>query len=403
MTDRVPSALKALGIGAPPVASLEREGAFFALVEDTLIYQDEGGTRRVTLRDLNRIHSDQEGMLRVETPAGTALTASLVGYDPARVQAFFAGVRDATARAKHLPTSPLPGVGGQKTFGSSSPAGAPPKREPSAPPITPVPPTPTSTGGEPPRVEKGPDRAPDNMPNRVPEKMPEKAAQKGPEVKEPEKRAGRDRPTTTQWKPSTPGDLGGETVRVIGPASSVGTVTQASAPAAPEPAPVAPPKPTPPQPTPPKSAPPKSVPPQSAPVTPRVAVTASPTSAPVSVEDVLATPPPPTPAVNRTRQMLARGGLAGLDARAEGVLGWVGRLRVLAAVLGLAGLGLAVLQFTNGAGLAGLWTLIVGGIGALALLAFAEVTALVVALARAVAVGVGAPDGASEGAVDPDA
>ncbi|MEF2278075.1 hypothetical protein V3W47_07160 [Deinococcus sp. YIM 134068] len=395
MTDRVPSALKALGIGAPPVASLEREGAFFALLEDTLIYQDEGGTRRVTLRDLNRIHSDQEGMLRVETPAGTALTASLVGYDPARVQAFFAGVRDATARAKHLPSSPLPGVGGQKTFGSSSPTGAPLKREPSVPPITSTP-VPAGTGSESPRAEKGPEKAPDNMPNRV----PEKAVQKGPEAKEPEKRAGRDRPTTTQWKPSTPGDLGGETVRVIGPASSVGTVTQASTPAAPapEPAPSAPPRPTPS-----RSIPSKSAPPQAAPVTPTpVTARPTPTPAPVPV-DVPSPPPPLTPAVNRTRQMLARGGLAGLDTRAEGVLGWVGRLRVLAAVLGVAGLGLAALQFTNGAGLTGLWTLIVGGIGALALLAFAEVTALVVALARAVAVGVGTPAGTDEAGVDPDA
>ena len=54
MNDRVQSALKVLGIGVPPVATLEREGAFFALLEDTLIYQDAGGTRRVTLRDLNR-------------------------------------------------------------------------------------------------------------------------------------------------------------------------------------------------------------------------------------------------------------------------------------------------------------------------------------------------------------
>ncbi|WP_219722118.1 hypothetical protein, partial [Deinococcus planocerae] len=108
--------------------------------------------------------------------------------------------------------------------------------------------------------------------------------------------------------------------------------------------------------------------------------------------------------VTRTRRMLARGGLLGLDARAEGVLGWVGRLRLLAAVLGLAALGLAAFQFAEGPRLTGLWTLIVGGVGALALLAFAEVTELVVALARAVAVGVGEGTADPEGAArDPDA
>ncbi|WP_029484652.1 hypothetical protein [Deinococcus marmoris] len=99
--------------------SLEREDALFVLTDDMLVYQDGGGTRRVTLRDLTRIHSDQAGLLRVETPAGTALTASLLGFDVGQVQSFFKGVRSATARAKDLPDSPTPALGGAKTFGSA--------------------------------------------------------------------------------------------------------------------------------------------------------------------------------------------------------------------------------------------------------------------------------------------
>ena len=105
MTQRAPSeravqALQTIGMTASPLTSLERDEALFVLTADTLLFQDGDGTRRVTLRDLTRIHSDQEGTLRVETPAGTALTASLLGFDPAQVQAFFGQVRDATAQAK---------------------------------------------------------------------------------------------------------------------------------------------------------------------------------------------------------------------------------------------------------------------------------------------------------------
>lgn len=105
MTQRAPSeravqALQTIGMTASPLTSLERDEALFVLTADTLLFQDSDGTRRVTLRDLTRIHSDQEGTLRVETPAGTALTASLLGFDPAQVQAFFGQVRDATAQAK---------------------------------------------------------------------------------------------------------------------------------------------------------------------------------------------------------------------------------------------------------------------------------------------------------------
>ncbi|QFP76014.1 hypothetical protein [Deinococcus sp. AJ005] len=118
-SERAQTALKTSGITDVPLMSLEREDALFVLTGDLLIYQDGGGTRRVTLRDLTRIHSDQAGLLRVETPAGTALTASLLGFDVAQVQTFFKGVRSATARAKDLPDSPTPTPGGAKTFGSA--------------------------------------------------------------------------------------------------------------------------------------------------------------------------------------------------------------------------------------------------------------------------------------------
>ncbi|MDO4263244.1 MAG: hypothetical protein Q4C67_03525 [Deinococcus sp.] len=97
---RIGPTLEELGITSAPEATLSREDAFFVLVDDLLIYRDARILRRVSLRDLTRIHSDDSGTLRVETPAGTALSASLLGFDPDEVQPFFLRVRDATAYAK---------------------------------------------------------------------------------------------------------------------------------------------------------------------------------------------------------------------------------------------------------------------------------------------------------------
>ena len=97
---RIGPTLEELGITSKPEATLSREDAFFVLVDDLLIYRDARILRRVSLRDLTRIHSDDSGTLRVETPAGTALSASLLGFDPDEVQPFFLRVRDATAYAK---------------------------------------------------------------------------------------------------------------------------------------------------------------------------------------------------------------------------------------------------------------------------------------------------------------
>lgn len=92
--------LEELGIAGKPEAMLVRDGAFFVLVDDLLIYRDEAKLRRISLRDLTRIHSDDTGVLRIETPVGVALSASLLGFDPDAVQPFFLRVRDATAYAK---------------------------------------------------------------------------------------------------------------------------------------------------------------------------------------------------------------------------------------------------------------------------------------------------------------
>lgn len=320
MNDRVQSALRSLGIEGTPVAALEREDAFFALLHDLLVYQDDQGTRRVTLRDLTRIHSDQGGLLRVETPAGTALTASLLGFDPARVQPFFAQVRDATARAKNLPTAPLPTPGGLKTFGSALKPAAPQ----SAAPVSAAPPEP---------AEK---------PTPRPESVESKA--------EPEK------PAPTVWAGMPPAR----------PAAST----------------------------------------EPRPETRVVAVTTSSrTPAPGAAVEAQKSPARPAPAASDTKQNDTKQKpltvparpvdlLPALAERANAVHRLVSRLRLLAVVLGLAAVGLAAVQYLEGAPLQGLWTLIAGGVGSVALLIFADVTRLIVALARAVAEGRGAEAGA---------
>lgn len=311
MNDRVQSALGSLGIEGTPVAALEREDAFFALLNDLLVYQDEQGTRRVTLRDLTRIHSDQGGLLRVETPAGTALTASLLGFDPARVQPFFAQVRDATARAKNLPAAPLPTPGGLKTFGSALKTSAPQGTAQASAA------TPESAETPAVKVEK-------------------------PEVRVEQTEAEPEKPAPTVWAGMPP----------------------ARPAAQPEPRPEA----------------------------RVVAVTASP--APVAQAEPQKPPVKPTPLAPKPgakQQAPARplDLLPALAERASAVHGLVSRLRLLAVVLGLAAVGLAAVQYLEGAPLQGLWTLIAGGVGSVALFIFADVTRLIVALARAVAEGRG--------------
>ena len=98
--NRIRQTLEELGISGEPEATLTREGAFFALVGDVLVYCDERGVRRMGLRSMTRIRSDQRGTLRIETPAGTGLSVNLTGFDPEEVQPFFVRVSEATKYAK---------------------------------------------------------------------------------------------------------------------------------------------------------------------------------------------------------------------------------------------------------------------------------------------------------------
>ncbi|WP_045234247.1 hypothetical protein, partial [Deinococcus pimensis] len=125
MNDRILDALRSAGFDVRPTATLDKEGAFFALSDDILIYAEGGRASHVQLRDITRIHSDNQGVLRVDTPAGNAVTASLLGYDVARVQHFFGEVKNATARAKSQPAphSGSPWKTGFSVAGGSS-AGA---------------------------------------------------------------------------------------------------------------------------------------------------------------------------------------------------------------------------------------------------------------------------------------
>ena len=128
MNDRILGALQGAGIKEAPIASLDHEQQFFALTPQALFYQAADQStpmQQVTLREISRIHSDHQGTLRVEASSGNGVTASLLGFDPNRVQRFFQTVRDTTARAKQQPSSPLPSAG-NKAFGTAPGSGSAP-------------------------------------------------------------------------------------------------------------------------------------------------------------------------------------------------------------------------------------------------------------------------------------
>ncbi|WP_418514471.1 hypothetical protein [Deinococcus sp. RM] len=315
-SDRAAQTLRDLGLTDAPLSALEREDALFVLTPDTLLFQDAGGTRRVTLRDLTRIHSDQEGTLRVETPAGTALSASLLGFDPGAVQTFFGGVRDATARAKEQPTSPLPQPDAAKTFApapSPTPAPAPAPRT-AEPQPEPQRPAPQPAHAPEPQVLQSPVHT-DPAPTPVP--------------------AVQERPAPTPvvisssaFSPTRPDPKGPDLSR------------------APE---------------------------------------ARPAPAPA--------PPAPVTAATVTPTLRGSAGAAATLARqADLASGLPGRLRVLGAVLFLGAVALALFQFTGGERTAGLWTLLAGGVGTIALVSLADIARLLVSLAHAVGDGSGVMD-----------
>lgn len=372
MTERAQALLKLSSLQEPLVAALERTDVVFALTDQTLLYQDLSGVRRVTLRDLTRIHSDQDGTLRVETPAGTALTASLVGFDPVDVQGFFAQVRDTTARVKQYAAS---GV-------ASAPA---PASTPTTPPSTPPsassrPSTPLGSGlgtaGAAGRTSEPPagfqesvtiirtagsaspvGGAPVATGNAVPTPVP---------TPTPAPSSGASAESRTPAPQATPAAAPTRTPPPPPRAEPKPSASQAAAPvAAAQPAaPVSVAKPAEPAPTPAKASPAQS---KVADPAPSEDEAEGPTSASAA-----------RPAVS------AVGTLAALAAHAEGVRAWVGRLRFMGALLLLAALALAYLQLSAGQGLQGVWVLIAGGISAVGLFALADLTKLLVSLATAV-------------------
>ncbi|GHF88592.1 hypothetical protein GCM10017782_27250 [Deinococcus ficus] len=363
VSQRAAGVLRAVGLTESPVSALEREDALFVLTPDTLLYQDAGGTRRVTLRDLTRIHSDAEGTLRVETPAGTALSASLVGFDPARLQGFFNEVRDVTRRAKE---AAAPGASPAQAAPqrAAPPAAAPLTQERTVPRPAPVAPQPTTSaparpepivlGDDPAPTEAG--STPPPRPLHQPRYVPGPAAAVTPVTPRPEAEETDDladlAPTPTRPAP-TPAAPPASAQAPLREVTVVRTEPVVSRPATPGEtarsllSPAAAPSPA-------------VVPPQ-------------PDLAPVVGNDLPA--PAPAPAVRAT--------VACLGGQAELVAGWAGRLRVLGGVMFVATLALAVVQFTQGAPLAGLWTAIAGGIAGIALLAVADLARLLAGLARA--------------------
>ncbi|WP_415831319.1 hypothetical protein, partial [Deinococcus frigens] len=123
-----------------------------------------------------------------------------------------------------------------------------------------------------------------------------------------------------------------------------------------------------------------AVPGNSAPATaqadsPKPELQAAPDSAPpISALPIIA---PPVTALSKVAAATA------LARQAETVEALAGRLKILGAVLFVGALALAFFQFTGGQPLAGIWTLLSGGVGAIALLALGEMSGLLALLGRA--------------------
>ena len=390
MSERADALLKMSGLHEVLIAFLERGDVLFALTNQTLLYQDASGTRRVTLRDLTRIHSDQDGTLRVETPAGTALTASLVGFDPVDVQTFFGQVRDTTARVKQFPATP-------STSTASIPTPGKPAMQPSpvAAPLGSTPPSaPTSESSDFQEsvkiIRAGANSVnqsaanqtqitpPPPRPSRTPTQIVPPAAPSTEvrEIRRNETRIEEVRNPTLITTPPTPRP---QQPAVAQPAVAQPTAAQPQLPQ-----------------TPAQTPPPA---PSAAPAAAQVKVVAKRTQHTETAlpEPQLARPAEPevaapqvtvpeaaeaTPALRQP--VSAVGALATLAAHAEATRAWVSRLRFMAVLMLLAALALAYLQFSNGQGLSGVWVLIAGGMSAVGLYALADLTRLLTSLSSAV-------------------
>lgn len=100
MSPRIASTLQKNGLQGPAIDSLEKQDAVFVLTQGHLLYEDAQAQAAVSLQDLVRIHSGQDGVLRVETIKGTAIQAPLLGFEAGAVNKFFAAVRDITTVIK---------------------------------------------------------------------------------------------------------------------------------------------------------------------------------------------------------------------------------------------------------------------------------------------------------------
>ncbi len=403
MNDRILDALVAAGIDTSPLSLLDHASAqpstFFALYDQELVYLEGGKSNRVALRDVTRIHSDREGVLRVETSAHTAVTASLLGYDPGRVQTFFQQVRDVTARAKELPVLPL----------SSKPAVAVSLSSTSMPGVSAYTPAPESVTVPPAApVVIAPVAQPVSVQPALAQPTPAQPAATSQMSTPAQDAVGENVPGVTLTAPPTPVTSGPSSSALPSPAVSAAAPGAAFMPAGviraavPRPEPVII-----------SSMPPVSALPafqERAGERNRQAIRAAPvaeaavsqstgqltrvqsTKTQVSEVRIAELQAAELPAMAHTQGPLvsAPATSAGQDAglrsellrRADSVGALASTVGLLAVVLGLAALALAFFQWSGNTGLSAIWTLLTGGVGTVALLAFAEALRLLSALAR---------------------
>lgn len=390
MTDDSSAKLRAAGFEAPPQSTLSSDSGLFALGGEQLAYLGAGGLQRVALREITRIHSDREGLLRVETLQGTSITASLIGFDPGAVQGFFNEVKVATNQAKNLPNSPQAtptGTSSWKSGWAVDPASRP-AGEPAAPPTS-LPPA--ATPASPPdATQTAPTGAQPERPQVEPLPVPATSAQPAagatPAPSQPPASppaASPARPTAAQAGPS----------RTAPPEPAEDEDFEESVTVLPRPPEAAEPASATPvelgKPTPAATAPSRPEPSRPEPSRPEPSRPAAVQATPV----VISTAPSPTPRVSAqpapaprevSAAPVAGSAPAGeLLQQAQAVARFAGTLRLLAVALGLAAVLVGVLRFRAGDTIDGLWTLGSGVVGAFALLVFAQVAQLLAGMAGA--------------------
>lgn len=385
MNDRIFEALSTAGLSTSPLSTLDHASAqastFFALYDDELVYHGAGRSSRVPLRDVTRIHSDREGVLRVETSERTAVTASLLGYDPGRVQTFFQQVRDVTARAKELPVVPL----------NQAPLGQP-KVEPAVRTVTGISIPSTGLAGAGLANSGLPDAALSGAAMPGISAYTPAVAPVAPVVVTPAPGALSSQNPLPPVMPAvspvriTPPELSKtalpptSTEQTSTGQTSAGQTTTGPVRLSPRPEPVVI-----------SSMPPVSSPPpfqeragerarqatRTAPIAESPLPAAPTTGTHVHTQGALVSVPAPGSPAHTAGEYGSE-----LLRRADSVQSLARTVGLLAIVLGLAALALSYFQWQAGSGINAIWTLLAGGVGAVALLAFAEALRLLTALAR---------------------